>query len=110
MITKEFAKWLSNIDGITVSLIEEDKVYFYITKENLVVKITKIANDSDNFLSLHSDGTKMLFCLHRHEYKKFIELFDGKKKEGIIPDLSLVTIEQMLDELKKRKTNNFVYR
>jgi hypothetical protein len=109
MITKEFAKWLSNIDGITVSLIEEDKVYFYITKENLVVKITKIANDSDNFLSLHSDGTKMLFCLHRHEYKKFIELFDGKKKEGIIPDLSLVTIEQMLDELKKRKTITFAF-
>jgi hypothetical protein len=109
MITKEFAKWLSNVDGVTLSSIEEDKVYFYITKENLVVKITKVANESDNFLSLHSDGTKMLFCLHKHQYRKFIEFFDGKKKEGIIPDLSLVTVEQMLDELKKRKNITFAF-
>ena len=64
MTTKQFANWLSTIDGITVISIEKDKVYFFITKEQLVVKVTKTANESDNFLSLHSDSTKMMFCLH----------------------------------------------
>jgi len=109
MTTKEFAKWFSNIEGLNVSSIEEDKLYFTITKETLVVKITKTANESDHFLSLHSDGTKMMFCLHRRQYEKFIEIFEGKKIEGIIPDLSLVTIEQMMEELKKRKNISFAF-
>lgn len=109
MTTKEFSKWFSTIDGITITSIEEDRIYFMISKEPLVVKITKTANDSDNFLSLHSDGTKMLFCLHKHKYDKFIEIFEGKKTETAIPDLSLVTIEQMMNELKKRKNITFAF-
>jgi len=109
MTTKEFAKWFSNIEGLNISSIEEDKVYFTITKEQLVVKITKTANESDNFLSLHSNGKNMVFCLHMHQYKKFIELFDGKKLENSIPDLSLVTVNQMMDELKKRKNITFAF-
>lgn len=61
------------------------------------------------FLSLHSDGKKMFFCLHKHQYEKFIELFEGKKLESCIPDLSLVTIEQMMSELKKRKNISFAF-
>ncbi len=109
MTTKEFATWFSTIEGLTVSSIEEDKVYFFVSKESLVVKITQTANNSDNFLSLHSDGKKMLFCLHKHQYEKFIELFEGKKPESDIPDLSLVTIEQMMGELKKRKNITFAF-
>ena len=44
-----------------------------------------------------------------HQYKKFIELFDGKKLENSIPDLSLVTVNQMMDELKKRKNITFAF-
>jgi len=109
MTTREFAKWFSNVEGLTVTSVEEDRIYFIITKEALVVKITNAANQSDNFLSLHSDGTRMLFCLHKHQYDKFIELFEGKKPEGVIPDLSLVTIEQMMEELKKRKNISFAF-
>ena len=109
MTTKEFARWFSTIEGLTVTSIEEDKIYFLISKEPLVVKVTEAANTSDNFLSLHSDGKKMLFCLHKHQYDKFIEIFEGKKSEPIIPDLSLVTIEQMMEELKKRKNISFAF-
>jgi hypothetical protein len=109
MTTKQFANWLSTIEGITVISIEKDKVYFFITKEQLVVKVTKTANESDNFLSLHSDAIKMMFCLHNHKFEKFIELFEGKKFESSIPDLSLVTVEQMIDELKKRKNISFAF-
>lgn len=113
MTTKEFAKWFSDVEGLTITLVEEDKIYFLITKETLVVKITNAANESDNFLSLHSDGKRMLFCLHKHQYKKFIEVFEGKsenkKRESVIPDLSLVTIEQMMDELKKRSNISFAF-
>jgi len=109
MTTKEFSKWFSSIEGITITSIEEDRVYFIVTKETLVVIITTAANESDNFLSLHSDGTRMLFCLHKHQYNKFIEIFDGKKPEGVIPDLSLVTVEQMMEELKKRSNISFAF-
>lgn len=109
MTTKEFSKWFSSIEGITITSIEEDRVYFIVTKETLVVKITTAANESDNFLSLHSDGTRMLFCLHKHQYNKFIEMFEGKKPEGVIPDLSLVTVEQMMEELKKRSNISFAF-
>ena len=109
MTTKEFATWFSTIEGLTVTSIEEDKIYFLISKESLVVKVTEAANNSDNFLSLHSDGKKMLFCLHRHQYAKFVEIFEGKKPEPVIPDLSLVTISQMMDELKKRKNITFAF-
>jgi hypothetical protein len=109
MTTKQFANWLSTIDGITVISIEKDKVYFFITKEQLVVKVTKTANESDNFLSLHSDSTKMMFCLHNHQYKKFVELFEDRKVQDVIPDLSLVTVDQMIDELKKRKNISFAF-
>jgi hypothetical protein len=109
MTTKEFAKWFSSIEGLNISSIEDDKLYFTITKEQLVVKITKTANESDNFLSLHSDGKSMIFCLHMHQYKKFIELFIGKKAESSIPDLSLVTVDQMMDELKNRKNITFAF-
>ena len=109
MTTKEFAKWFSTIEGLTVTSIEEDKIYFLISKEPLVVKITQTANDSDHFLSLHNDGKKMLFCIHRHQYDKFIEIFEGKKPDSVIPDLSLVTISQMMDEIKKRKNITFAF-
>lgn len=109
MTTKEFAKWFSDIEGLTVTSVEEDKVYFMITKETLVVKITNAANESDNFLSLHSDGTRMLFCLHKHQYDKFVKAFEGKKPENVIPDLSLVTVEQMMEELKKRSNISFAF-
>lgn len=109
MTTEEFSTWFSTIEGLSVVKIEEDKIYFMVSKETLVVKITKTANESDNFLSLHSDGSKMMFCLHKHKYDKFIEIYEGKKPEGIIPDLSLVTITQMMDELKKRKNISFAF-
>ena len=38
MTTKEFATWFSTIEGLTVTSIEEDKIYFLISKESLVVK------------------------------------------------------------------------
>lgn len=49
MTTKEFATWFSKLDGLTIISIEEDKLFFYLKNESLVVKITQVANDSDNF-------------------------------------------------------------
>ena len=42
MTTKEFAKWFSNIEGLNISSIEEDKVYFTIIYKRLKVFVYQI--------------------------------------------------------------------
>lgn len=115
MDTDKFSNWLSRIDGISIVKTEKDKLYFAISQENLIIKITKTANLSDNFISIHSEEEGILFCIHNTDFNKFVEIWEDKnsydkssKKYGI-PDLSLVTVNQMMKELKKRENISFAF-
>jgi hypothetical protein len=108
MTTQEFVKWFSKVDGIVISKYDADRLYFYVTEEKLIVKITKSADSTDNFLSLHADENKILFCLHRHKLKEFMNHFIGKNDLGI-PDLSIVTVRQMIEELTTRENISFAF-
>jgi hypothetical protein len=112
MTTEEFSYWFDKIEGVQVIKLDTDKVYFSLGSENLIKKITKTSNLSDNFLSLHDDKEGIIFCIHRHKLDKFIEIWENKcsvnAKYGT-PDLSFVTVSQMMHELKKRQNISFVF-
>jgi len=112
MTTEEFSYWFDKIEGVQVIKLDTDKVYFSLGSENLKKKITKTSNLSDNFLSLHDDKEGIIFCIHRHKLDKFIEIWENKcavnAKYGT-PDLSFVTVSQMMHELKKRQNISFVF-
>jgi hypothetical protein len=112
MTTEEFSYWFDKIEGVQVIKLDTDKVYFSLGSENLIKKITKTSNLSDNFLSLHDDKEGIVFCIHRHKLDKFIEIWENKcavnAKYGT-PDLSFVTVSQMMHELKKRQNISFVF-
>lgn len=109
MNVDDFSKWFSEVNGITIKKIEQDRMYFLIHEENLVLKITKAAEESDNFISIHYDKGNIVFCLHYHKLKEFKESFSGKKKSTDIFDLSLATVKQMMEELKTRKNISFAF-
>ena len=112
MTTEEFSFWFDKIEGVQVIKLEQDRVYFSLGSENLIKKITKTCNISDNFLSLHDDKEGIIFCIHKHKFDKFVEIWENKSaintKYGT-PDLSFVTVHQMMSELKKRQNISFVF-
>lgn len=61
MTTEEFSYWFDKIEGVQVIKLDTDKVYFSLGSENLIKKITKTSNLSDNFLSLHDDKEGIIF-------------------------------------------------
>ena len=111
METEDFAVWFSKIQGVQVLKLDTDRVYFSLGTENLISKITKTCDESDNFLSLHHEKEGIVFCIHKHKLNLFIDIWENKTtltKYGT-PDLSLVTTKQMMNELKKRQNISFVF-
>jgi len=106
MSTKEFSEWLSDIDGIEVIKVEEDKVIFVCLNEDIVLKLTTIAQETKNLLSILNLDGKICFCLYNNDLQAFVKKWSGENKKGI-PDLSWVTIKQMAAELKKRDNLTF---
>lgn len=108
MTTKEFAEWFANIKDVVVKSVKEDRMFFECMDESLVHRITKIAERSDNFLSLHTNKKDIILCLHNHKLEEFIKLWEEPRinKKGI-PDMTFVTCKQMADQLKKRENLTF---
>jgi hypothetical protein len=107
MTTDEFSKWFSDIKGIQINNIQEDRVFFECLDEVLLFKLTKTAEVSDTFLSIHTKNKKyILFCLHNSNFEKFVYYWNKKPKKKN-KDLSLLTCKQMASELKKRKNLTF---
>lgn len=107
MTTQEFSDWLSTIDDVEIIKTEEDKICFFCAEEDLVVKFTKVAEDSKNILSIQTHENKICFCLHNNDLDLFVKKWLGENKKGV-PDLSWVTTKQMALELKKRDNLTFV--
>lgn len=106
MNTEEFSEWISTIEDVEIIKVEEDKLCFFCTSEELVFKLTKVAEESKNVLSIKNHENKICFCLHNHDLKLFVQKWVGENKKGI-PDLSWVTLKQMAAELKKRDNITF---
>ena len=76
----------------------------------MIKRVTKIADASDNFLSIHDAPDGIVFCLHTHKLDVFVQLWENKTTSKLgIPDLSLVTVKQMMNELKKRENISFAF-
>jgi hypothetical protein len=111
MTTEEFAMWFDKIEAVQVVKLEPDRVFFSLGSENLIKKITKTCDESDNFLSIHYDKDGIVFCIHNHKLQMFVDIWENRTtitKYGT-PDLSLVTTKQMMNELKKRQNISFVF-
>lgn len=108
MTTEEFAKWFGEIENVVIQSVKEDRIFFECLDESLVHKITKIAEKSDNFLSLHTSKKDLILCLHSHKLDQFIKIWNEPKvnKKGV-PDMTLVTCKQMADQLKNRENLTF---
>jgi len=107
MTTEEFSNWFGQIKGVVIKKIEEDRIFFECLEEMLVVKITRIAEKTDNFLSLHTRKKEMVLCLHKHKLDDFKNKWEEPSVKKGIPDLSVVTCRQMAAELKKRSNLTF---
>jgi len=106
MTTKAFAEWLVSIDAIEILLVEENIIYFFCTSETTVVRITKVAEKTNNILSIKTHEGKICFCLHNSNFQNFVDKWHGENKKGV-PDLSWVTMKQMAKELKERNNLTF---
>jgi len=108
MTTQEFAEWFSKIENIVIEEVKEDRVFFECMDEVLLHKITKVAEKTDNFLSLHSHKKSIVLCLHKHKLENFVKVWEEPKanKKGV-PDMTFVTCRQMADQLKKRDNLTF---
>lgn len=107
MDTQEFSDWFGQIKGVIIKKVEEDRIFFECLEERLVVKITRIAEKTDNFLSLHTRKKEMVLCLHKHKLEDFKTKWEEPATKKGIPDLSVVTCRQMAYELKKRNNLTF---
>lgn len=108
MNKEEFVDWLKNLSSIEIVAFDDtDKILFLCTDENVVIKLTEVAEKSDHILSIRKVEDKLCFCLHtNNNYQNFVSSWYGDNKKGL-PDLSWVTIKQMAEELKKRENLSF---
>ena len=101
MNIQDFSEWFDSLDDIEIIEIVDNKILFDCVSQDLVVKITKISEKTENTLALHSLGDKICMCLHAQNLENFYKAWNFESKKGI-PDLSWVTCKQMADELKSR--------
>lgn len=106
MNIEEFSAWFGSLENIQIIEIQDEKILFFCGSEELVMKITKIAESTGNTVSLHSVNDKICMCLHNKNIEKFFKSWNFENKKGI-PDLSWVTCKQMADELKSRSNLTF---
>lgn len=106
MNIEEFSAWFGSLENIQIIEIQDEKILFFCGSEELVMKITKIAESTGNTVSLHSVNDKICMCLHAKNIEKFLKSWNSENKKGI-PDLSWVTCKQMADELKSRSNLTF---
>ena len=66
MTTEEFSFWFDKIEGVQVIKLDQDRVYFSLGSENLIKKITKTCNISDNFLINNTQEIKKLNIKNKH--------------------------------------------
>lgn len=106
MTTIEFADWLKDIEDVEIVKIEENCVFFFCQSEDLVIKFTKIAEETKNSLSLRTHENKICFVIYNENLEFFIKKWIGENKKGL-PDLSWITMKQFSTELKKRDNLTF---
>jgi hypothetical protein len=106
MNTKQFSDWLQQVNDIEIIKVNETSVMFFCNTDNVVSKVTAIAEKTGNPLTLHTNQNKICMCLHNHDLASFYKAWNRENKKGL-PDLSWVTCKQMADELKKRENLTF---
>lgn len=106
MTTKDFSEWISQIDGIEVVKFDEEKILFFCSEENLVIKLTDVAEKTNTNLSIRTHEQKICFCLNKDNLDQFVSFWHRENKKGL-PDLSWVTVKQMASELKSRDNLTF---
>lgn len=110
MTIQEFAHWFASIPGVYNVKYNTNKILFLVEEEESVLKITETTEISNNSLTIHPNNKTIMFCLHLKDYKSFYNNYNKDtvvvNKNGLA-DLSLVTCNQIANELKKRKNLTF---
>lgn len=106
MTSKDFSDWISQIDGIEVVNFDEEKILFFCSDENIILRLTEVAEETNSNLSIRTHSQKICFCLFKDSFENFVNNWHRENKKGV-PDLSWVTIKQMATELKARNNLTF---
>ena len=59
MNTKQFSDWLQQVNDIEIIKVNETSVMFFCNTDNVVSKVTAIAEKTGNPLTLHTNQNKI---------------------------------------------------
>lgn len=107
---EDFIKTMKSMFSITDLIDEKGRFLFAFKDDQERIKFLNVIKslEIDAAIVLHLE--QMFLTIRDEDQIKIVEHFKFKleNKEMGIPDLSLVTVKQMCEEIKKRKNLNFV--